>query len=81
MRKNIFHNNKSVEINLEVKEPFYLQSVEIKEKAKIIENVDVNKLLNRVKVDQQSEKKQKFIFFSLGFLLLGFVGIFVTIVN
>ena len=36
--------------------------------------VDINKLLNRVKIDQKNERKRKIIFYSstiLGFFLLG----------
>ena len=75
MQKNIFHNDKAIENNSEVKEHFYLKNVKIKK------SVDINNLLNRVKIDQQNEKKQQFIFFSLGVLLLGSVGIFVTIIK
>ena len=73
MKKNIFYNNRSNEINFEIKELF---SLKIKNK-KI--NVDINKLLNRVKIDQQNEKKFKVVFFGSGILLLVFMGLFVSI--
>jgi hypothetical protein len=73
MKKNIFYNNRSNEINFEKKELF---SLKIKNK-KI--NVDINKLLNRVKIDQQNEKKFKVVFFGSGILLLVFMGLFVSI--
>tara|TARA_B110000305_G_C18920475_1_gene394900 strand:- start:150 stop:377 length:228 start_codon:yes stop_codon:yes gene_type:complete len=75
MKKNIFYNNRSNEINFEKKELF---SLKIKNK-KI--NVDINKLLNRVKIDQQNEKKFKVVFFGSGILLLVFMGLFVSIVR
>ena len=62
MLKNVFHNNKSSLNNLEVK-TFYKADY-----PKKILNVDVNKLLNRVKINEKNEKKQKIIFFSSGIL-------------
>jgi len=56
MINDIFHNNKSIENNLEKKSSpniFYTDQTR---------NVDINKLLNRVKENKLYEKKQKFIF-------------------
>jgi hypothetical protein len=56
MINDIFHNNKSIENNLEKKSSpniFYTGQTR---------NVDINKLLNRVKENKLYEKKQKFIF-------------------
>ena len=44
-------------------------------------HVNINVLLNRVKIDKQNEKKYKIIFFSFGILLLIFMGLFVTIIR
>ena len=44
-------------------------------------SVDVNKLLNRVKIKKKNENKKKVAFISFGILLLGFMGIFVTIIK
>tara|TARA_B100000795_G_scaffold110353_1_gene81467 strand:- start:373 stop:600 length:228 start_codon:yes stop_codon:yes gene_type:complete len=75
MYKNIFHNNKHKAEDLVVKNIHTTHNV----KHKI--NVDINTLLNRVKIDKLFERKQKFIFFSFGFLLLNFMGIFVFIIR
>jgi hypothetical protein len=75
MKKNIFYNTRSSKINLDIKELSYLRNIDQKQ------SVDINKLLNRVKIEQDHEKKEKIIFFSLGILLLGFMGIFISIIK
>ena len=74
MQKGIFYNYRSNQTESEIKKISLLQNIEKK-------NVNINSLLNRVKVDQQSEKKRNIIFFSLGISLLGFMAIFVTIIR
>jgi hypothetical protein len=75
MKKKIFYNDRLVKKDLNVSE--LLQSQKINK----ISNVDINKLLNRVKLDHKIEKKKKIIFLSLVILLLGLMGIFVSIVR
>ena len=75
MSQSFFYNNKLKNNNTEASKTFHHQ-IEIREK-----NVDINKLLNRVKLNHQKEIKSKIIFFSLGVLLLGFVGIFLSIID
>ena len=41
--------------------------------------VDINKLLNRVKIDKKKETKKKIILLGFGILILGLTGIFVSI--
>ena len=73
MRKVYFHNEKSIDQNINTKrlsEAQYIGERQV---------VDINKLLNRVKVDQKNETKRKIIFYSfviLGFSLLGTLIIF-----
>ena len=43
--------------------------------------VDINKLLNRVKIDQKNETKRKIIFYSLTTLALGFFTTFIMIIK
>ena len=43
--------------------------------------VDINKLLNRVKVDKKNETKRQIIFFSSVVLLIGFLGTFITVIK
>ena len=75
MKKDIFYNNKSVAKKLGIEELSTLGNVDKKI------NVDINKLLNRVKIDQQAETKKKFIFFSFGIFLLAVMGTSVSIVR
>ena len=59
-----FHNYKSIEKSLEKRELSYLQNKKT--------NVDINKLLNRVKINQQNEKIKEIIFCFFSFLLFFF---------
>ena len=61
MLNKIFHNDKSSLNNLKIKEfsKFNYLKKEV--------NVDVNKLLNRVKINEKNEKKQKIIFLAQEF--------------
>ena len=43
--------------------------------------VDVNELLNRVKINAHEERKSKIIFFSLGIFLLASTGIIISIIR
>jgi hypothetical protein len=63
MQKVYFHNDKSIDENINTKrlsEVNYIGEKQV---------VDINKLLNRVKIDQKNETKQKIIFYS--FVILG----------
>ena len=66
--KRIFDNNKSKSESKGQKKNIPVQYIDQKR------IVDINKLLNRVKIDQKNERKRKIIFYSstiLGFFLLG----------
>ena len=68
MRKSYFHNKKLIDQNLNTKRLSGAQQIGEKQV------VDINKLLNRVKIDQKNETKRKIIFYSfiiLGLSLLG----------
>ena len=43
--------------------------------------VDINKLLNRVKIDQKNETKRKIIFYSLTTLVIGLFSTLIMIVK
>ena len=73
MSKNFYHNYHSIDLKLKIKKlPTNLLT-----KKKI--TVDINKLLNRVKIKTKNEIKQKFIYLGMSFLVLGFMGIFISI--
>ena len=75
MRKVYFHNGKSIDQNINTKRLSEVQHVSEKQV------VDINKLLNRVKLDQKNETKRKFIFYSLTTLILGLFSAFIIIIK
>ena len=68
MRKVYFHNSKSINQNINTKRLSKAQHVSEKQV------VDINKLLNRVKIDQKNETKRKIIFYSFVILGLSLLG-------
>ena len=75
MRKVYFHNRKSIDQNINTKRLSEVQLVSEKQV------VDINKLLNRVKIDQKNETKRKFIFYSLTILSLSLLGTLITVLK
>ena len=63
-----FHNDKSINQNINTKKLFKVQNISEKQV------VDINKLLNRVKIDQKNETKRKIIFYSFSILGLSLLG-------
>jgi hypothetical protein len=63
MPKVYFHNEKSIDQNINTKRLSEAQHVSEKQV------VDINKLLNRVKIDKKKETKRKIIFYS--FIIMG----------
>ena len=72
MRKVYFHNSKSIDQNINTKRLSETQHVSEKQV------VDINKLLNRVKINQKNEIKQKIIFYSSVILGLSLLGTLIT---
>ena len=70
-----FHNGKSIDQNINTKRLSEVQYVSEKQV------VDINKLLNRVKIDQKNETKRKFIFYSLAILALSLLGTLITVLK
>ena len=67
-----FHNNKSIDQNINTKKLSKVQHIGEKQ------IVDINKLLNRVKINKKNEIKQKIIFYSLSILGLSLFGTLIT---
>ena len=67
-----FHNNKSIDQNLNTKKLSKVHSVSEKQV------VNINKLLNRIKIDHKNETKRKIIFYSLSILGLSLLGTLIT---
>ena len=72
MRKVYFHNGKSIDQNINTKRLSEAQHVNERQV------VDINKLLNRVKIDQKNETKRKIIFYSFVILGLSLLGTLIT---
>ena len=72
MPKVYFHNEKSIDQNKNTKKLSKAQNISERQV------VDINKLLNRVKIDQKSETKRKIIFYSLVILGLSLLGTLIT---
>jgi len=72
MRKVYFHNKKSIDQNINTKR--LSEAKHIGER----QVVDINKLLNRVKIDQKNETKRKIIFYSFVILGLSLLGTLIT---
>lgn len=52
------------------------ESIKITQKPTTKKCVDVNILLNRVKLNKKNEKKEKLVIFFLAIILVGFTAIF-----
>ena len=75
MRKVYFHNDKSIDQNINTRRLSEAQHVSEKQV------VDINKLLNRVKIDKKNETKRKIIFYSFTILGLSLFGTLITLLN
>ena len=67
-----FHNNKSIDQNINTKKLSKVQNISEKQV------VDINKLLNRIKIDHKNETKRKIILYSLSILGLSLLGTLIT---
>ena len=68
----IFDNNKSKSESKSQKKNIPVQYIDQKR------IVDINKLLNRVKIDQKNERKRKIIFYSFVILGISLLGALIT---
>ena len=72
MPKVYFHNEKSSDQNINTKKLSKVQNISERQV------VDINKLLNRVKIDQKNETKRKIIFYSFIIMGLSLFGALIT---
>ena len=75
MKKVYFHNEKSIDQNINTKRLSEVQHIGERQV------VDINKLLNRVKIDQKNETKRKIIFYSFTILGLSLLGTLITVLK
>ena len=72
MKKSYFHDGRSINQNVNIKRLSEVQHIGEKQA------VDINKLLNRVKINQKNETKHKIIFYSFIILGLSLLGTLIT---
>ena len=75
MQKTYFHDKKHISEKKVQKKTIPLQYIDQKR------IVDINKLLNRVKIDQKNETKRKIIFYSLTTSTLVLFSTFIMIIK
>ena len=75
MQKTYFHDRKHTSEKKVHKKTIPVQYIDQKR------IVDINKLLNRVKIDQKNERKRKIIFYSLTILALGLFSTLIMIIK
>ena len=75
MQKTYFHDSKHISEKKVQKKTIPLQYIDQKR------IVDINKLLNRVKIDQKNETKRKIIFYSFTILGLSLLGTLITVLK
>jgi len=75
MLKTYFHNNKPNSENKGQKKTIPVQYIDQKR------IVDINKLLNRVRIDKKNETKRKIIFYSSAILALSLFSTLIVIIK
>ena len=75
MQKNFFHNNKPFSRTIGTKQTLQHQKIDQKRV------VDINKLLNRVRIEEKEEIKRKVFFYSSVILAIGLLASFILIIK
>ena len=75
MLKTYFHNSKHISENKSQKKTIPTQFIDQKR------IVDINKLLNAVRIEKKNETKKKIIFYSSVILALGLFSTLITIIK
>jgi len=75
MLKTYFHNSKHISENKSQKKTIPTQFIDQKR------IVDINKLLNAVRIEKKNETKKKIIFYSSVILTLGLFATLITIIK
>jgi len=75
MQKIYFHDNKHISEKNDQKKAISVEQINQKRR------VDINKLLNRVRMDKKNENKRKIIFYSSVILSLGLFSTLLTIIK
>ncbi len=75
MQKLKFHNGQTIDQNTNTKKLSEIYKIRKKQV------VDINTLLNRVKIDQRNDTKRKIIFYSSTVLVLSLIGTLITLLK
>ena len=75
MQKTYFHDNKHISEKNDQKKTITVEQI------KQNRRVDINKLLNRVRIEKKNENKRKIIFYSSVILSLGLFSTLLTIIK
>ena len=75
MQKTYFHDNKHISEKNDQKKAITVEQIKQKRR------VDINKLLNRVRMDKKNENKRKIFFYSSVILSLGLFSTLLTIIK
>ena len=75
MRKNIFHDSRHISEKDDQKKTTTAEQIKQKRR------VDINKLLNRVRIEKKNDNKRKIIFYSSVILSLGLFSTLLTIIK
>ena len=75
MQKTYFHDRKHISEDKVQKKTILLQCIDQKR------IVDINKLLNRVRMDEKNKTKRKIIFYSSVILILSLFSTLITIIK
>ena len=73
MSSNYFHNNKSANKNEDKRKSLQMSNTNL------MKAVDINILLNRVKIEKKTETKRQIVLFSFVILLVGLLGTLIII--
>jgi hypothetical protein len=73
MSNNYFHNNKSANKNEDKRKSLQMSNTNL------MKAVDINILLNRVKIEKKTETKRQIVLFSFVILLVGLLGTLIII--
>ena len=75
MLKNIYYNTKSAERDLKLNTPVQVRYLGQKQ------NVNINELLNRVKIEKKNQIKNKLFFLSIAALPISLIGILLIFIQ
>jgi hypothetical protein len=75
MQKTYFHDNKHISEKNDQKKAITVEQINQKRR------VDINKLLNRVRIEKKNDNKRKIIFYSSVILSLSLFSILLTIIK